>query len=53
MSAAPRGILVTGAAEVATLAGGLRRGGAQDDPAIAPPGTAVACLGGLSVAVAA
>jgi imidazolonepropionase len=53
VSAAPRGILVTGAAEVATLAGGLRRGGAQDDPAIAPPGTAVACLGGLIVAVAA
>jgi len=53
VSAAPRGILVTGAAEVATLAGGLRRGGAQDDPAIAPLGTAVACLGGLIVAVAA
>lgn len=53
MSAAPRGILVTGAAEVATLAGGLRRGGAQDDPAMALPGTAVACLGGLIVAVAA
>jgi imidazolonepropionase len=52
VSAAPRGILVTGAAEVATLAGGLRRGGAQDDPAIAPPGTAVACLGGLIVEVA-
>ena len=52
MSAAPRGILVTGAAEVATLAGGLRRGGAQDNPAIAPPGAAVACLGGLIVAVA-
>jgi imidazolonepropionase len=48
----PRGILVTGAAEVATLAGGLRRGGAQDDPAIAAPGTAVACLEGRIVAVA-
>lgn len=48
----PRGLLVTGAAEVATLAGGLRRGGAQDEPAIAPPGTAVACLHGRIVAVA-
>jgi imidazolonepropionase len=53
VSAAPRGILVTGAAEVATCAGGLRRGSAQDDPAIAPPGTAVASLAGLIVAVAA
>ncbi len=52
MSAAPRAILVTGAAEVATCAGGLRRGSAQDDPAIAPPGTAVACLDGRIVSVA-
>ena len=29
----PPGLLVVGAAEVATLAGGLRRGSAQDDPA--------------------
>lgn len=49
---ATRGILVTGAAEVATLAGGLRRGAAQGEPAIAPPGTAVACLDGRIVAVA-
>ena len=48
----PRGLLVTGAAEVATLAGGLRRGAAQDEPAIAPPGTAVACLQGRIIAVA-
>ena len=48
-----RGLLVTGAAEVATLAGGLRRCGAQDEPAIAAPGTAVACLRGRIVAVAA
>jgi len=46
-----RGLLVAGAAEVATLAGGLRRGPAQDEPAIAPPGTAVACLDGQIVAV--
>ncbi len=48
-----RGLLVAGAAEVATLAGGLRRGRAQDEPAIAAPGTAVACLDGRIVAVAA
>jgi imidazolonepropionase len=48
-----RGLLVVGAAEVATLAGGLRRGLAQGDLAIAPPGTAIACLEGLIVAVAA
>ncbi len=47
-----RGLLVTGAAEVATLAGGIRRGTAQADPAVAPPGTAVACLAGRIVAVA-
>jgi imidazolonepropionase len=47
-----RGLLVVGAAEVATLAGGLRRGPAQADPAIAPPGTAVACMDGRIVAVA-
>jgi imidazolonepropionase len=46
-----RGLLVVGAAEVATLAGGLRRGAAQADPAIAPPGTAIACLDGRIVAV--
>lgn len=50
---ASRGLLVVGAAEVATLAGGLRRGGSQADPAIAPPGTAIACLDGRIVAVAA
>lgn len=50
--AAARGLLVAGAAEVATLAGGLRRGPDQDEPAIAPPGTAVACLDGRIVAVA-
>jgi len=48
-----RGLLVTGAAEVVTLAGGLRRGPGQAEPAVAPPGTAVACLDGLIVAVAA
>jgi imidazolonepropionase len=48
----PRGLLVTGAAEVATFAGGLRRGVSQGEPAIALPGTAVACLGGRIVAVA-
>ncbi|HYN47420.1 MAG TPA: imidazolonepropionase [Candidatus Nanopelagicales bacterium] len=47
-----RGLLVVGAAEVATLAGGVRRGAAQADPAIAPPGTAIACLGERIVAVA-
>ncbi len=46
-----RGLLVTGAAEVATLAGGIRRGAGQADLAIAPPGTAVACLDGRIVAV--
>jgi imidazolonepropionase len=47
-----RGLLVAGAAEVATLAGGLRRGAGQADPSIAPPGTAVACLDGIIVSVA-
>jgi imidazolonepropionase len=47
-----RGLLVTGAAEVATLTGGIRRGAAQADPAVAPPGTAVACLAARIVAVA-
>jgi imidazolonepropionase len=46
-----RGALIAGASEVATLAGGLRRGPAQDDPAVAPPGTAVACLDGRIVEV--
>jgi imidazolonepropionase len=50
-SSTPPGLLVTGAAEVATFAGGLRRGASQDEPAIAPPGTAVACLDGRIVAV--
>ncbi len=47
-----RALLVAGAAEVVTMAGGLRRGADQDEPAIAPPGTAVACLDGWIVAVA-
>jgi imidazolonepropionase len=47
-----RGLLLVGAAEVATLAGGLRRGSEQSDLAIAPPGTAIACLDGTIVAVA-
>ena len=47
-----RGLLVVGAAEVATLAGGTRRGPGQADPAIAPAGSAIACLDGLIVAVA-
>jgi imidazolonepropionase len=47
-----RGLLVVGAAEVATLAGGPRRGRGQRDLAIAPPGTAIACLDGRIVAVA-
>lgn len=47
-----RALLVAGAAEVVTLAGGLRRGASQAEPAIAPPGTAVACLDGRIVAVA-
>jgi imidazolonepropionase len=46
-----RGLLVVDAAEVATLAGGLRRGVSQADPAIAPPGTAIACQDGRIVAV--
>ncbi len=46
-----RGLLVAGAAEVATLAGGLRRGAAQADVALAPAGTAVACHDGRIVAV--
>ncbi len=47
-----RGLLLVGAAEVVTLAGGVRHGAAQADPAIAPAGSAVACLGGRIVAVA-
>ncbi|HSW41355.1 MAG TPA: imidazolonepropionase [Patescibacteria group bacterium] len=47
-----RGLLIVGAAEVATLAGGPRRGAGQADPSIAPPGTTVACLDGRIVAVA-
>ena len=53
LGAGGRGLLVVGAAEVATLAGGLRRGATQADPAIAPPETAIACLDGRIVAVAA
>ena len=34
------------------MAGGIRRGAGQADPAIAPPGIAVACLDGRIVAVA-
>ena len=49
--AARPGLLVLGAAEVATLGGGLRRGPGQAEPAVAPPGTAVACLDGRIVAV--
>lgn len=52
MSDPTRGLLIVGAAEVATLAGGPRRGAGQADPSIAPPGTAVACLDGRIVAVA-
>jgi imidazolonepropionase len=49
--AASRGLLVAGATEVVTMAGGLRRGAEQREPAIAPPGTAVGCLDGSIVAV--
>jgi len=51
-SPSARGLLVTGAAEVVTMAGGVRRGPTQAEPAIAPPGTAIACLDGRIVAVA-
>ncbi len=51
-SRAARALLVTGAAEVVTMAGGMRRGPGQDEPAVAPPRTAVACLDGWIVAVA-
>jgi imidazolonepropionase len=50
-AAAGRALLVVGAAEVVTLAGGPRRGSSQGEPAIAPTGTAVGCLDGLIVAV--
>ena len=46
-----RALLVAGAAEVVTMAGGLRRGADQEEPAIAPPGTAVGCLDGRIVAI--
>ncbi len=58
-----RGLLVTGAAQVATLAGGLRRGPAQDDAAVldaaaaggpeSPDAPVVACWEGRVVAVGA
>jgi imidazolonepropionase len=47
-----RALLIIGAAEVATLDGGLRCGTGQDDPAIGAPGTAVACLDGRILSVA-
>ena len=50
--AGTRGLLVSGAAEIVTLAGGLRRGAGQDDPALAPAGCAIACLDGRILAVA-
>jgi imidazolonepropionase len=46
-----RALLVAGAAEVVTMAGGLRRGADQGEPAIAPPGTAVGCLDGRIVSL--
>lgn len=46
-----RALLVAGAAEVVTMAGGPRQGPAQGEPAIAPAGTAVGCLDGVIVAV--
>ncbi len=49
---AAHALLVAGAAEVVTMAGGTRCGAAQADPAVAPPGTAVAILDGQIVAVA-
>jgi imidazolonepropionase len=49
---AARGLLVTGASEVVTMAGGPRRGAAQADLAIAPPGTVVACLDERIIAIA-
>jgi imidazolonepropionase len=52
LDAAPaRGLLVVGAAEVVTMAGGVRRGAGQAEPAIAPPGTAISCVDGRIVAV--
>jgi imidazolonepropionase len=49
----PGAYLLEGAAEVVTMAGGLRLGpDAQNEPAVAPPGTAVALLGDRIVAVA-
>lgn len=50
-AARPRGLLVRGAAEVATIQGGPHRGSAQDDVAVVAAGTAVACLGDRIVAV--
>jgi imidazolonepropionase len=47
-----RGLLVVGAAEVVTMAGSVRRGAAQGEPAVAPAGTAVACVAERIVAVA-
>jgi imidazolonepropionase len=56
-AATTRGLLVHGAAQIATLAGGLRRGATQDDAGIvaSPPdgrdGPVVACWDGSIVAV--
>jgi len=51
-AAGPTGaLLVAGAVEVVTMAGGIRRGADQDEPAIASPGTSVGCLDGRIVAV--
>ncbi len=55
-----RGLLITGAAEIATMsggaevatvAGGVQRGAAQGDLAIAAPASAVACLDGRILVV--
>ena len=48
------GLLVEGASGIATLAGGLRRGGAQGDAAVVSGGAlAVACWGGVVLAAGA
>ena len=54
---APRGLLIHGAREIATLAGGLRRGASQDDVALLRTGDdpatdpVIACWGGRIVGV--
>jgi len=46
------GLLVEGAAEIATLAGGIRRGAGQDDPAVlAGPGVGAGSDGGQVIAI--